>query len=131
MPQCEGHKRDGGRCTAIVRAGDAYCYAHDPARANDRRRNASKAGKSKPSRDLLQTRAQLQTLADGVLAGEVDCSDASVAGQLLNIKLRTIELERRLKETEDLEKRLEGLEETLGEQSRHREGRGAPYGRRA
>jgi hypothetical protein len=99
-----------------------------PEHAEARRKNASRAGKSKPSRDLLQTRTQLQELADRVLAGEVDRADASVAGQLLNIKLRTIELERRLKETEELEKRLEELEETLEDQSQHR---GSPYGRRA
>lgn len=74
---------------------------------------ASKAGRSKPSNDLLAVRAQLQQLADSVLAGEVDRSNASVAGQLLNIKLRTIEVERRLKETEDLERRLAELEESI------------------
>lgn len=113
MAQCAGIRRDGGRCTTIVRTGEDYCYAHDPARANDRRRNASRAGKSKPGRDLLAVRSQLQDLADGVLAGSVDRANAAVAGQLLNIKIRTVEVERRLRETEDLERRLEELEASL------------------
>jgi Fe-S-cluster containining protein len=125
MPQCPGIKRDGGRCGTVVEPSRPYCYHHDPATAEKRKRIAAKGGKSKPSRDLLQTRTQLQTLADSVLAGEVDRSDASVAGQLLNIKLRTIELERRLKETEDLERRLEELEESIEQNNQNSGGRRA------
>jgi hypothetical protein len=128
MAGCSARKANGEPCKGTAVGSHGYCWAHAPEHAEARRKNASRAGKSKPSRDLLQTRTQLQELADRVLAGEVDRADASVAGQLLNIKLRTIELERRLKETEELEKRLEELEETLEDQSQHR---GSPYGRRA
>lgn len=124
MAGCAGIKPDGSRCKGIAGRGSDYCPAHDPARVEARRRSSSKAGKSKPSRDLLETRSQLQELADGVLAGEVDRANASVAGQLLNVKLRTVEVERRLRETEDLEHRLEELEESLADQSQ-RKGRTA------
>jgi hypothetical protein len=51
-------------------------------------------------------------MADKVLLGEQDRSAAAVAGQLLNIKLRAIEVERKVKETEELEERIEALERT-------------------
>ena len=120
MAGCAGIKPDGSRCNGIAVRGGYYCPAHDPARSEARRRNASKAARSKPNKDILQTRSQLQQLADGVLAGEVDRANASVAGQLLNVKLRTIELERRLLETQELEKRLEELEESLADQPQRR-----------
>ncbi len=108
MARCAGIKRDGGRCAAIVDG--SFCYQHDPARAEERRRAASRAGKSKPSRELASVKRQLQELADGVLDGGVDRAAAAVVGQLLNVLLRAVELGRKIKETEELEDRIEQLE---------------------
>ena len=77
---------------------------------DERRRNASKAARSRPSRDLANVKAQLQEMADKVLSSELDRSDAAVAGQLLNIKLRCLETERKVLETVELEERLAALE---------------------
>jgi hypothetical protein len=63
-------------------------------------------------------KTQLQEMANGVLTGEIDRAAASVAGQLLNIKLRAIEQERKLRETEDLEARIEALERAQREGGR-------------
>jgi hypothetical protein len=49
-------------------------------------------------------------MADKVLSEELNRSAAAVAGQLLNIKLRAIEVERKVKETDELEERIEALE---------------------
>jgi Papain-like cysteine protease AvrRpt2 len=38
MPQCAGIKRDGGHCTVVVGLGATHCYAHDPRRAEERKR---------------------------------------------------------------------------------------------
>lgn len=46
MARCQGIKRDGGRCTLSVPPGVQWCFNHDPALAPERRRNASRAGKS-------------------------------------------------------------------------------------
>ena len=113
MAICPGIKRDGTRCTVIVSGSQEYCYQHDPGRSEERRRAASRAGKSKPSRELQGVKTQLQTLVDRVLSGEVARADASVCGQLLNVKLRALEQERKMKEVEELEERLEVLEEVL------------------
>ncbi len=111
MPRCAGIKRDGGRCTVVVTGEHAYCYQHDPARAGERKRNAARGGRAKATGEIGRLKTQLQDLVDGVLAGEVDRAEASVAGQLLNIKLRAVEVERKIKETEELEERLEALEQ--------------------
>ncbi len=64
---------------------------------------ASHAARSKPSRELVGIKRQLQALTDNVLSGEVERADAAVCGQLLNVKLRATEIERKAKETEELE----------------------------
>ena len=55
----------------------------------------------------------MQRLADKTLAGEVDRATAAVCGQLLNVKLRALEVGRKLRESEELESRLEELEQAL------------------
>ncbi len=110
MSVCAGIKRGGERCTQSVRPGERYCHHHDPARAEERKRAASRAGKSKPSRELGRIKHQLQELADGVLSGKVDRSDGAVVSQILNVLLRALEQERRWREVFDLEERIERLE---------------------
>jgi hypothetical protein len=112
MARCAGIKRDGGRCTAVVGASQEYCYAHDPERAEERRRNASRAARAKPNRELQAVKALLEDLTEQVLAGELVTGPAAVANQLINTRLRAIEQERKIKETEDLEARIEALERT-------------------
>lgn len=111
MAQCRAIKRDGSRCRGSVKPGEEWCWNHDPTNAERRQRNTSKAGKSKPSRDLGAIRSQLQDLTDRVLTGEVHRSAAAVCGQLLNVKLRAVEVERKIREQEELEGRIEALEQ--------------------
>ncbi len=114
MARCVGYKRDGTPCERIVGASKQYCYAHDPARAEARKRNASKGGKSKPNREIAGIKNQLATMVNEVLTGAVATAPYAVAGQLINTRLRAVELERKVKETEELEERIEALEQTTG-----------------
>jgi hypothetical protein len=50
-----------------------------------------------------------------VLEGNVDKGVAAVASQILNVYLRAIELERKVRETEELEDRLAALEKGTAE----------------
>ncbi len=111
MPRCSGTKRDGGRCAAIVNG--SYCYQHDPARAGERSRNASKAARSRPSRELANIKQRLSDLADDVLEGTTDRQDAAVVGQLLNTVIRAVSVELKAREQLELIERLEALEEML------------------
>ena len=110
MAVCAGTKRNGCRCTATVEPPQTYCWWHDPENAEARRRAASKAGKSRPSRELPGIKSQLQDLTRDVLAGDLETGRAAVANQLINTRLRAIEQERKNRETEDLEARIESLE---------------------
>ena len=112
MPVCGGTKRDGSQCTASVEPPQRYCWWHDPDNAEERRRAASKAGKSRPSRELPAIKAQLRDLTEQVLAGGLETGRAAVANQLINTRLRAIEQERKNRETEDLEARIEAMERT-------------------
>ena len=114
MPQCAGIKQDGGQCAVVVGAGQSHCYAHDPTRAEERRRNASRGGKSKSAGgELPDLKKQLKDLAAGVLDGSVDRSRAAVANQVLNTVIRAIEQERKVRELEEVAARIEALEDVL------------------
>jgi len=74
---------------------------------------ASKAARSKPNRELSSIKALLEDLTERVLSGELETGRAAVANQLTNTRLRAIEQERKLRELEELEGRLEALEVVL------------------
>ena len=111
MPRGTATKDDGSACERIVSASQKFCFAHDPATASQRSRNASKAARSKPSRELKAVKERLRGLADGVLAGEVDEDAAAVASRILAVYLRAVEAERNLKEQEKILERIEALEQ--------------------
>ena len=121
MSVCAAIKPDGLRCKAGAMKGSQWCFNHHPDHSEERRRNASKGGKrggrgrpAKPGVEGLQDiRDLLKNLTDGVLSGGVERATAIAANQLLNTALRAIELERKWKEIEELEGRLEALEYVL------------------
>ena len=113
MTQCAGIKRDGGRCTVVVGPGQTHCYQHDPNRSEERRRNASRGGKSKGNGELADLKNQVKDLAKDVLEGKADRGRAAVANQLYNTLIRAIEQERKMRELEEIAVRLEALEGVL------------------
>jgi LPS O-antigen subunit length determinant protein (WzzB/FepE family) len=111
---CMATKRDGSPCTLPSYGSDGLCWAHDPKNAERRRRGQSRGGKNKPTREIVGIKAQLKDLAEAVLAGELETGRAAVANQLINTSLRAIELERKIRETDELEARVEALEQQKG-----------------
>ncbi len=126
MALCSGIKADGGRCGAQAMRNSAWCIGHDPDQAEARRRRASKGGKrggrGRPIVAAADVAEQIQDLTNKVLAGNLDRADAAVCGQLLNVKLRALEVGRKLKEAEELEQRLEELERVLEQRGDRRYG---------
>jgi len=119
MRGCSAIKANGERCKGIAATGSDYCPAHDPARADARTRAASKAAKSRSATvteiDITTIKEALKYLYDAVLEGRVERSAAAVASQIANTQLRAVELERRIREQENLEDRLDDLEGLLEE----------------
>jgi hypothetical protein len=117
MTVCAGIKRDGGRCTAPALPSEDYCYGHHPDYAEKRQRNAAKSHRTRSaSPEIAAIKERLSTLADAVLKGSVHRADGAVVAQILNVYLRATGMELKIKETEELEKRLEELEELLKRQ---------------
>jgi hypothetical protein len=108
--RCSGITRSGARCERSADGPNGLCWAHDPANADKRRRLASKAGKAKPDRELAGIKERLSDLADDVLAENVDKGVAAVASQVLNVYLRAVSMEMKLREVEELERRMDEIE---------------------
>jgi hypothetical protein len=123
MTKCSGITQAGTACKGVPIEGSQWCYVHHPDHAEDRRRHGSKGGKrggrGRPQAELSDIKRRLSVLADDVLEGRQDKGVAAVASQVLNVLLRAISVETKLKEQFELVERLESLEEGL-EQSRGR-----------
>ena len=115
---CTATKRDGSPCTLPSNESTSLCWAHDPANAERRRRGQSRGGKSKPTKELIDIKRRLSDLADDVLEGRVERGDGAVVSQILNVYLRAISVEMKVREQQELTERLEALEEALEHKKR-------------
>ena len=64
MSVCSSTKRDGHPCTLPAMAGSPWCWNHDPACAEERRRNASHAATAKHSKISQEIRDVRQTVKE-------------------------------------------------------------------
>jgi hypothetical protein len=97
----------------VVGPGQSHCYAHDPDRSQERKRNASRGGRSKGQGELGELKKRIKDLAAEVLDGTADRGRAAVANQLYNTLIRAVEQERKMRKLGELAERLEALEEVL------------------
>ena len=120
MSQCTSITRGGERCRGVAIDASGLCYAHSPSHADARKRAARKGGqrggRGRPTTELASIKDRLERLAEDVLAGRIDRSDAAVAGQLLNYALRAVSVGLKAREQEELEARLTEIEEALEKQ---------------
>ena len=128
MSRCTAIKPSGERCKGRAIEGSEWCWNHDPAHAEERRRHGSRGGKrggrGRPQAELANIKVRLSDLADDVLEEKVDKGMAAVASQVLNVYLRAISVELKAREQLELTERLEVLEEAL-ERNRERSRYGA------
>src|SRR5215212_8795485 len=113
MAVCTALKRNGEPCTLQATGKNGLCWAHDPRNAEQRRQRAAKGGRGKQGSELRDLKAKVEKLADDVLKGKVEKGRAAVCNQLYNTLLRCIELERKIKEQEEVLQRIEALERRL------------------
>jgi hypothetical protein len=122
MAVCGYIKPDGARCKALPMKGEGYCYAHHPDLEDKRRAASSKGGKrggrGRGNGGVKDVKAWLLKLASDVEGGKLEAKDGSVVSQILNVFLRGVEVERKIKESEELEERLEALESVLKNRDR-------------
>ena len=126
MAKCSGITQAGTACKGIPIESSQWCYVHHPDHAEERRRHGSRggrrAGRGRPQAELSNIKQRLSDLADDVLEGRQDKGVAAVAAQVLNVYLRAVSVETKIREQEELVERLESLEEVLEHQreTRHR-----------
>ena len=109
--KCRGAKRDGSRCTVAVNPPQIYCWWHAPENSAKRQKAAARGGKGKASRTVKELHALLEDLTERVIDGKLETSRGAVANQLIGTRIRLFEYERRLKEVEEFEERIEALEQ--------------------
>src|SRR5215204_2693913 len=110
MNICEATKLNGEPCTLPANGKQGYCWAHDPATLEQRKRRASRGGRAKANRELPAIKTLLEDLTERVLSGELETGRAAVANQLINTRLRALEAQRKQTELEDVLTRIEALE---------------------
>ncbi len=101
MVTCAGTTRKGGACTMPAARGSKYCYLHDPdpAVAQRRKRNASRAatlGNSRIGAEIRSTRLLVRELLDLTLSNELHLQvrkRLTEVVQLLQTYARLAELE--------------------------------------
>ncbi len=126
MARCQAIKADGERCRGEATPGVEWCYSHDPARAEERRRNASRGGRrggrGRAGTDLADLKRDIRGVIDGVLAGTISQGPGAVALQGYNALLRAAKVELEVREQTELIERIEALEGAYTEQKGGRRG---------
>jgi len=109
MRRCAGTKRDGSPCTATVEPPQTYCWWHDPRNSEQRRKAASRGGKSKANREVATLKAEVKDLIAKLEAGAVDPTRGNTMFRGYGVLLDLIKLERGIFVEEDLAARIEEL----------------------
>lgn len=123
MAQCEATKANGERCKVAAMPGASTCWGHDPAKAEQRRAIARKGGQTggqgRPAShtELAELRTLLKGLTGAALKGTYERGTVAVVNQVIQSRLRLVEVERRLYEQDELEARLAALEAQLAQGS--------------
>lgn len=107
---CSATKANGDPCTLPATDQQSVCWAHDKRNAERRRRIASKGGRSKANTPVKELQQQLDDIISRVLTGGLLPYRGAVACQLLNAKIRLLELDRKAQEQQQDAERLERLE---------------------
>jgi hypothetical protein len=90
------------------------CWLHDPARAPERHRHASKAARSKGNKEVAALKGEIKSLIVAVKSGDLDRNDAAVMIQGYRALKDFIALERQVRETDELAAEIEDLKREHG-----------------
>jgi hypothetical protein len=110
---CSATTNAGRPCQRPAQGHGEYCLGHDPTKAGERRRMASRGGRGKTNPETRAVKKLMDDLTTKVLAGDVEPAVSHAVVALQNIKLRAIEIERRLEEA-DVRGEFEELKRELG-----------------
>lgn len=95
MARCSAIKPNGERCNLQAGGQHGFCWAHDPANSEKRRKIASSGGRSKASKEIRDVKGEIKALITNVIEGGVDKGRGAVALQGYNTLLRAFEVEQK------------------------------------
>ena len=110
---CSATTKAGEPCRRPAQGHGDHCIGHDPAKSAERRRTASRGGRGRVNTETRAVKRLMDELTAKALADEVSPAVVHAVVALQNIKLRTIEVERRIEET-DVRGEFEELKRELG-----------------
>lgn len=114
MGRCTAITASGTRCQKLADGAHGLCWTHQPENAEQRRRSASRAARAKPSKEVALLKEEIRDVISDVRSGELDRNDAGVMIQGYRALKEFIELERRVKETDDLAQEIAELKREYG-----------------
>jgi hypothetical protein len=110
---CSATTKAGKPCQRPAQGHGDYCLGHDPDRVAERRRTASRGGRGKVNKEARAVRELVYHLTEQVLCGELETSILYAAVAAQNTKLKALEVERRLEES-DVRAEWEEVKRELG-----------------
>jgi hypothetical protein len=122
LSRCTAIKASGERCKAWAIEGSEWCWNHNPAHADERRRHGARGGKrggrGRPIAELASLRDENADIRRRLLEGELLPNVAAVAVQSINTDIRAVGAAMKAREQEELVERLTALEEGLEQNKR-------------
>ena len=110
MARCTFIKPGGARCKGVPVRGSDLCAAHHPDYRERRRAGARRGGKARGAGELAEIKAEIRTVIGSVQRGKLDRSVGGVVFQGYNTLLRAVEVERKVREVDELEERIATME---------------------
>jgi hypothetical protein len=102
--------------------GFEWCYMHNPAMAEKRKKTNSRGGKtggrSRPKDRMQIIHQTADLMITRLIRAQIEPSVAAVVCQFLNLKVRAISVDMQLEEHITMAEQLEALEATLDERER-------------
>jgi hypothetical protein len=112
--RCSFIKASGERCRGSATGENGLCWAHDPQNAEQRRKQASRAGRARSTKEVRELKDELKDLIADVKKGDLDRNDAAVMIQGYRALKDFIALERQVRETDELAAEIEDLKREYG-----------------
>jgi hypothetical protein len=110
---CSATTKAGKPCQRPAQGHGDYCIGHDPTKAAERRRMASRGGRGKTNPEVRAVKKLMKDLTTKVLSGDIEPAILYAAVAAQNTLLKAIEVERRLEEA-DVRAEFEELKRELG-----------------
>ena len=113
MRLCSATTKAGEPCQRPAQGHGEHCLGHDPTKAAERRRMASREGRGRVNSEVRAIKKLMDSLTTKVLAGSVEPKTTHAVVALQNVKLRAVEVGQNLEEA-DVRAEFEELKRDLG-----------------